>query len=188
VLSDPLELLRGFIADAAELPVPSAMMLATTDKNGQPHARTVLVTVVDDASVRFHSSWPTTKTRDLAANPRASGVFLWPSLGRQVIVTGTAAELSREVTAEAFPQRPRQLQQLAWAYEALLPAAVIEEGDVERAFAAAEHETQAPPSFTTIALTVEQLDVWEAGTPTTPPRKHRYTLGSAGWTVAPVLP
>jgi pyridoxamine 5'-phosphate oxidase len=181
-------LLRGFIADAAELPVPSAMMLATTDKTGQPHARTVLVTVVDDTSVRFHTSWPTTKTRDLAANPRASGVFLWPSLGRQVIVTGTAAELPRGVTVEAFPQRPRQLQQLAWAYETLLPASAIEEGDVERAFDAAEHETEAPPSWTTIALTVEHLDVWEAGTPTTPPRKHRYTRSATGWHVEPVLP
>ena len=51
------------------------MTLATAGADGVPQARTVLVTAVDADSVRFHSSTPTRKTVDLAANPRVSGVF-----------------------------------------------------------------------------------------------------------------
>jgi hypothetical protein len=93
------------------------MTFATADASGLPHARTVLITEVDATSVRFHSSRPTTKTSDIAAQPRASGVFYWP--GRQVVLRGVASELSAASSRAAFPSRPLGLRRLAWAYEAL---------------------------------------------------------------------
>src|SRR4029079_7572493 len=93
------------------------MTVATADAAGVPHARTVLITEVDATSVRFHSSRPTTKTSDIAAQPRASGGFYWP--GRQVVLRGVAAELSAASSRAAFPSRPLGLRRLAWAYEAL---------------------------------------------------------------------
>jgi pyridoxamine 5'-phosphate oxidase len=194
---DPVAALARWVREAGDagLPVPSTMALATTGPDG-PRARTVLVTAIEDGALRFHSSTPTAKTRDLAADPRVSGVFHWPALGRQAILTGRAVELDAEVSRTAYPTRPRQLQLLAWAYEELLPGLrapsyAVPAGAVEAAFAAAAtagSSTAAPPSWTTISVTPHRLDFWQAGTETTPPTKTRYERGPAGWTSSPVLP
>lgn len=178
---NPLELLARWIAEAGGL--PTAMTLATADPDGTPHARTVLATVVDGMSVRFHSSAPTTKTSDIAGNPRVAAVFLWPDRGRQVVLSGTAVELDAATSRAAFPTRPRALQQLAWVYEALPAGEPVDPDAVQRAFDAAGEDM--PPSWTTIAITPTQLDFWRGGTP---PGKTRYVRDGDGWRSHPVLP
>ncbi|WP_433282145.1 pyridoxine/pyridoxamine 5'-phosphate oxidase [Pseudonocardia xinjiangensis] len=197
---DPLDVLARWVADAASagLPLPSTMTLATADAGSVPHARTVLVTAIDPGGVSFHSSVPTTKTRDLGVNPRVSAVFHWPALGRQVVLQGTAAQLDPATSQAAFPTRPRQLQLLAWVYEALTPGLAgpgyeVEPGAVEHAFddAAAGHPgtPPMPSSWTTIRLVPERMDFWQAGTDVTPPGKTRF-LAEDGhtWRCFPVLP
>jgi pyridoxamine 5'-phosphate oxidase len=182
-------------AGDAGLPAPSTMTFATTGADG-PHARTVLVTTIDAGALYFHSSTPTGKTVDLDADPRASGVFHWPALGRQAILTGRAVQLDAATSRAAYPTRPRQLQLLAWAYEELLPGLSgpsygVAPGAVEAAFAAAADAPSsagAPPSWTTISFTPHRLDFWQAGTETTPPTKTRYDRAPTGWTPTPVLP
>lgn len=187
-MPDPLEVLAQW-AD----PLPCPMALATADAAGVPHARTVLVTAIDATSLRFHSSTPTTKTSDLAANPHASGVFHWPDRGRQVVVQGTAAELDAATSRAAFPTRPRSLQLVAWAYEELMPGLeppdlAVPEGAVEEAYARAAGNPRSvamPPSWTTIRLVPTRLDFWQAGAP---PTRTRYVADGEGWRHFPVLP
>jgi pyridoxamine 5'-phosphate oxidase len=183
-------------AEAAGLPLPSTMTLATAGPDGA-HARTVLVTAIDSEAgeLRFHSSRPTGKTHDLAADPRAAAVFHWPALGRQAVLTGRAGELDDEVSRAAYPTRPRQLQLVAWAYDALLPELTppyaVAPGAVEAAFVAADADpasAAAPSSWTTIAFTPSRIDFWQAGTPTTPPTRTRYDRTDTGWLSFPVLP
>ena len=178
---NPLELLASWAADAGGL--PAAMTLATADADGTPHARTVLATVVDATSLRFHSSTPTTKTRDIAVNPRVSAVFLWPDRGRQVVLTGTAVELDAATSRAAFPTRPRALQQLAWVYEELPADEPVDGADMQRAFDAAGADM--PPSWTTVAVTPDRMDFWRGGTP---PHKTRFVRDGAGWRSYDVLP
>lgn len=187
---DPLEVLRRWTAEAqrAGVVMPAAMTLATTDGE-DPHARTVAVTGITDRGLTFHSSTPTTKSSDLRTHPRASGVFLWTALGRQAVVLGTVTEQDREVTERAFPTRPRQLQLLAWVYEDLgqdladptahVPAARI----AERMAAAAERDPATlppPPSWTTFVLSVDRVDLWQAGTEVVAPTKTRFLRASDG--------
>jgi pyridoxamine 5'-phosphate oxidase len=195
---NPLDVLAGWVtdADAAGHPAPNTMTLATADADGVPHARTVLVTTIDDGSVRFHSSTPTTKTRDLAVNPSVSAVFHWPALGRQVVLQGSSTELDGATSEAAFRTRPRQLQLLAWAYDALTPHLRapdlgVAPDAVERAFAAAAADpasTTRPPSWTTIRMEPVRVDFWQAGTATTPPTRTRFVREPAGWRSFPVLP
>ena len=168
---------------AVELPV--AMTLATADASGAPHARTVLATVIDGDGVRFHSSTPTTKTRDIGANPRVSAVFLWPDAGRQVVLHGTARELDAATSRAAFPTRPGPLQRLAWAYEELTPDAPLDPGAVQRAYDGAADRVEMPPSWTTVLITPDRLDFWVGGTP---PYKTRFVRSAAGWDSYAVLP
>jgi pyridoxamine 5'-phosphate oxidase len=193
---DPLAVLARWVAAAEAAGLPRTMTFATTDSDGVPHARTVLVTEIDPDALRFHSSTPTTKTRDLAANPHASAVFHWPALERQVVLQGTAAELDAATSRAAFRTRPRQLQLLAWAYEALLPGLqgpdfAVPPGAVERAYNAAAADPasgEAPPSWTTIRMEPVRMDFWQAGTATTPQTKTRFVREASGWRSFPVLP
>ncbi|MBA3905364.1 MAG: pyridoxamine 5'-phosphate oxidase family protein [Pseudonocardiales bacterium] len=181
---DPLGVLARWVAESGQ----STMTLATADADGVPHARTVLVTAIDATSLRFHSSTPTTKTRDIAGQPRVAGVFHWPALGRQVVLAGRATELGAEVSRTAFPTRPLGLRRLAWAYETLGGEDEPGPGDVERAFAAAGDAQVMPSSWTTIRLEPDQADFWQVGDDDTPASKTRFTRGAGTWHAAPALP
>jgi pyridoxamine 5'-phosphate oxidase len=192
---DPLAVLARWVAEAEATGLPRTMTFATADADGVPHARTVLVTEID-SGVRFHSSTPTTKTRDLAANPRASAVFHWPGLERQVVLQGTAAELDAAASREGFRAQARQLQLIAWAYQALLPHLrppdyAVPPGAVEKAFDAAAADPasrEAPPTWTTIRLEPDRVDFWQAGTETSPSTKTRFVRDGEAWRHFPVLP
>lgn len=189
---DPLVVLARWVAAGEH----NTMTFATADADGVPHARTVLVTGIDSGGVRFHSSTPTTKTRDLAATPRASAVFYWAGLARQVVLDGIAAELDAETSREGFRSQARQLQLIAWAYQALLPQLQppdysVPPGAVEEAFEAAAGDPAsrvAPPSWTTIRLEPDRVDFWQAGTETSPSTKTRFVREGDGWRHFPVLP
>jgi pyridoxamine 5'-phosphate oxidase len=189
---DPLTVLARWIAAGEH----QTMTFATADADGVPHARTVLVTGIDPDGVRFHSSTPTTKTRDLAANPRASAVFYWPGHARQVVLEGIAAELDAETSREGYRTQARQLQLIAWAYHALLPRLeapdyAVPPGAVEEAFDAAAADPasrEAPPSWTTIRLEPHRADFWQAGTESSPSTKTRFVRDGDDWRHFPVLP
>lgn len=193
---DPLAQLASWAGDAAP---PTTMVLATADSDGAPHARTVVVTAITAAGLRFHSSSPTTKTADLAVNPRASAVLHWPLLGRQAVVSGAVRELAAEVSDAAYPTRPRQLQLLGWVYEDLArqpvgPGGEQPPGAVEAAFAAAADRDPStlprPESWSTYELSPQRVELWRAGDDLTPPRRTRYLRGpqDGGWRSFPVLP
>lgn len=195
---DPVLLLRRWLgeAEAAGLPLPSTATLATSSGD-EPHARTVVVTAVEPEGLRFHSSTPTTKSRDLAVNPRASMVFHWPALGRQLVLAGTVAQLDAGVSRAAFPTRPRQLQLVAWAYEDLgqdlaepdraVPSARVQER-MEAAGARDAATLPMPPSWTTYRVHPHRVDVWQAGSEVVAPRKDRYLRDEQGWRRVESLP
>ncbi|MCC6414478.1 MAG: pyridoxamine 5'-phosphate oxidase [Opitutaceae bacterium] len=102
-------------AEAAKLNEPNAMTLATATRDGRPSARTVLLKSVDARGFVFYTNYESSKGRELDANPRASLVFPWLDLERQVIVTGTVAKVSREEADAYFHSRPLASQLGAWA-------------------------------------------------------------------------
>jgi pyridoxamine 5'-phosphate oxidase len=62
----------------------------------------------------FTSALWTRKARELEQNPNVALLFHWPTLGRQVHVTGRAAFAERELARELFAERDlaHQLQTL----------------------------------------------------------------------------
>lgn len=113
----PLGQFRTWFADAvsAPLPEPNAMVLATADADGQPTARTVLLKDADARGFVLYTNYGSRKSRDLAANPRASLVFPWFAMHRQVVVVGTVERVGRDEAAAYFASRPRDSQLGAWA-------------------------------------------------------------------------
>jgi pyridoxamine 5'-phosphate oxidase len=102
-------------AEAAKIPEPNAMTLATATKDGRPSARTVLLKEVDGRGFVFYTNYGSRKSRELDVNPRVSLLFPWISLERQVIAEGVASQVSRVEAETYFHSRPLLSQYAAWA-------------------------------------------------------------------------
>jgi pyridoxamine 5'-phosphate oxidase len=115
--ADPFELWHRWLADAvaAEVPEPTAAVVATVDDKGAPDARFVLVREVDTDGFVFYTNLQSAKSRQLAHESRASLVFGWLALQRSVRVRGRVA-LVEGARADAYwAGRPRGSQLSAWA-------------------------------------------------------------------------
>jgi pyridoxamine 5'-phosphate oxidase len=82
------------------------MVLATAGGDGAPGARTVLLRGVDERGFAFYTNYRSRKGRELEANPRASLVFPWYALSRQVVVDGTVERMAPEESDAYFSERP----------------------------------------------------------------------------------
>jgi pyridoxamine 5'-phosphate oxidase len=114
---DPFAQFRRWLDEAvsAGLVEPNAMVLATATADGKPSARTVLLKGFDDAGFVFYSNYSSRKGVEIAANPRASLLFPWHALERQVVVEGPVSALAREESAAYFATRPRASRLASWA-------------------------------------------------------------------------
>ncbi|MDR2212669.1 MAG: pyridoxamine 5'-phosphate oxidase [Pseudomonadales bacterium] len=102
-------------AIAAELPDPSAMVVATVDAEGQPSQRTVLLKQQDDKGFVFFTNYGSRKAREIGVNAKVSLLFPWYPLERQVKVRGHAEKVSLNESLRYFVSRPRESQLAAWA-------------------------------------------------------------------------
>jgi pyridoxamine 5'-phosphate oxidase len=102
-------------AVAVGLPEPNAMIVATADPSGQPSARTVLLKEADERGFVFYTNLGSRKSEELSANPRASCVFPWFAMHRQVVVVGRVEEIDRAEALEYFAGRPHGSRLGAWA-------------------------------------------------------------------------
>ncbi len=115
--ADPNDQFEHWMADVVEagLPEPTAMVLATVSAAGQPRARTVLLKNHDRDGFTFYTNRRSRKGTDLDEVPRASLLFPWHAIHRQVIVEGTVTPLSQSASEPYFRSRPRASQLAAWA-------------------------------------------------------------------------
>ena len=102
-------------AMAAGIAEPNAMVLATASAAGEPSARTVLLKGHDSDGFRFFTNHMSRKGRDVAENPRASLVFPWHAMQRQVVVAGEVELLPEAESAAYFRSRPYGSRLGAWA-------------------------------------------------------------------------
>lgn len=104
-------------AKASADPEPTAMVLATATPDGAVSARAVLLKGHDARGFVFYTNAQSTKGRELAANPRASLLFLWKHIRNQVQVRidGPVERIDDAESDAYFATRPRESQIGAWA-------------------------------------------------------------------------
>ncbi|MDP3274154.1 MAG: pyridoxamine 5'-phosphate oxidase [Deltaproteobacteria bacterium] len=114
---DPLRFFAQWFDQACECKVnePNAMTLATIDPDGSPSARIVLLKAIDARGLTFFTNRQSRKGRALAHDPRASLVFFWPELERQVRIAGLTEWVEDFDSDSYFATRPRESQLGAWA-------------------------------------------------------------------------
>jgi pyridoxamine 5'-phosphate oxidase len=102
-------------ATRSEIREANAMTLATADADGRPSARTVLLKDFDARGFVFYTNYDSRKGRELAANPRASLLFFWKELERQVRIEGRVERVSAAESDAYFKTRPLASRIGAWA-------------------------------------------------------------------------
>jgi pyridoxamine 5'-phosphate oxidase len=115
--ADPIDQFSRWWDEAlrAEVGEPNAMTLASADADGKPAARTVLLKGFDARGFVFYTNYDSRKGRELAANPRASLLFFWRELERQVRIDGTVERVGTEESDAYFASRPLASRIGAWA-------------------------------------------------------------------------
>ena len=151
-------------AGAARLPEPNAMVLATAARDGCPSLRTVLLKGVDGRGFVFYTNYESRKGRELDGNPRATLLFPWFALERQVIVEGSVTRVPREESEAYFHSRPRAHQLAAWA--SAQSALIATRAMLEQAMKAvevryADDAVPLPPFWGGYRLTPDTVEFWQ---------------------------
>jgi pyridoxamine 5'-phosphate oxidase len=189
---DPVRQFERWFAEAraAGLPEVNAMILATAAR-GRPAARTVLLKGVDRRGFVFFTNYESRKGRELRANPRATLLFPWWTLERQVIVEGPVARISRRESAAYFHRRPRGHQLAAWASAQSRP--IADRAVLERAMAAAEaryagRAVPLPPFWGGYRLRPATVEFWQGRRSRLHDRLRFSRTGSGRWRVERLSP
>lgn len=177
-------------AEAAKVIEPNAMTLATSTRDGQPSARTVLLKSFDGRGFVFFTNYESRKGRELAENARATLVFPWLSLERQVVVEGPVTKTSPEESETYFHSRPHGSQLGAWVSQqsSIVPnRAALEEGfkTVEKKYAG--QPVPMPPYWGGYRVVPELVEFWQ-GRRSRLHDRLRYRRQPDGWSIERLAP
>jgi pyridoxamine 5'-phosphate oxidase len=101
-------------ASEANLTLPNAMSLATSDDN-EISLRTVLLKSFDERGFVFFTNYNSKKSTQIKANPNVALLFPWLDLERQVKISGSVEKISTLESIKYFTSRPKNSQLGAWA-------------------------------------------------------------------------
>ena len=104
---DPMRQFARWFEQVRDLEIdPTAMALATADAGGRPSVRMVLLKGLDDRGFTFFTNYESRKARELEATGRASALFFWRAVERQVRIEGSIERVSAAESDANFATRP----------------------------------------------------------------------------------
>jgi pyridoxamine 5'-phosphate oxidase len=164
--------------------------LATTDIEGRPSVRIVLLRGADQHGFVFFTNYDSRKGRELDATRRGALCFHWVALDEQIRIEGRVERLPAAESDAYFAGRPRGSQLGAWASQqsaVLASRETLEEAyrEVERRFQG--HPVPRPPFWGGYRLVPATVEFWYGR----PDRLHDrilYTRDGDGWTIERLYP
>ena len=182
--ADPWTLLADWLP-ANEDPARPVMTLATVSAEGDPDARTLLLSEYDEHGFYFHTDTRSRKVRQLAADGRVALMLHFPDRARQLTVQGVAEVAPGDELRRAFRARSPYLQQLAW--QNTVEFAGLPLADRLAAWSAFRDDHGdgfgQPPTWAGYLVRPSRLTFW-IGNPDTASRRTEYTRTPEGWAVS----
>lgn len=150
-------------AQAAGLPEPNAMTLATVGPDGRPSTRIVLIKGCDERGIVWYTNYRSRKGRELESNPFAALQFHWVELERVVRIEGRVEKVGAEESDAYFASRPLDSRLGAWASPQSEPIASRAVLVANAAKAAAQHglHPPRPPHWGGFRLLPDRWEFWQ---------------------------
>lgn len=164
---NPFDIAKSWLAEAevTEPNDPSAAAMASVDASGMPNVRMVLIKGFEPNAFVFYTNYTSTKAEEILSGGKASFVWHWKSLRRQIRVRGLS-EKEEGPTADTYYQSRGLGSRLgAWASDQSSPLAT--RGVLEaRAAEIAETYGDAPPRppfWGGIRIRPVEMEFWADG-------------------------
>lgn len=187
---DPFRQFHRWFQQARDLETdPTACALATATADGRPSARMVLLKGVDDRGFVFFTNYASRKARELGETGRASLLFYWASVVRQVRVEGSVERVSEAESDAYFATRPIESR---WSVYASDQSEVIEnrlalESRYELARTTYGDTIPRPHWWGGYRVVPAEFEFWQ-GRPSRLHDRIRYTRSGTAWTRARLAP
>jgi len=165
---DPVELFGDWLKDAEahEPNDANAVALATTDENGMPNVRMVLLKAFDDLGFVFYTNLNSAKGREIKSSPKVAMCFHWKSIRRQVRLRGITEDVSMDEADSYFNSRDRKSRLGAWASKQSEPMKSKRELLARVALFTAKFgigTIPRPEHWSGIRLSPESIEFWQQG-------------------------
>jgi pyridoxamine 5'-phosphate oxidase len=162
---DPIALFQEWFAEAkkTEKDDPTAMALATSDAQGNPSVRMVLLKHADERGFVLYTNLESPKAEQLRNRKRAALCFHWALLEKQVRVEGAVEPVSDEEADAYFATRPRLSQLGAWASRQSQPIAgrfVLEQAVAAMALRFPLGAVPRPPYWSGFRVKPDMIEFW----------------------------
>ncbi|MGI8436494.1 MAG: pyridoxamine 5'-phosphate oxidase, partial [Chthoniobacterales bacterium] len=151
----------------------------------------VLLKGVSKRGFVFYTNYESKKGREIAVNPRVALNFFWVQLERQIRISGSTEEATREESVAYFHSRPTGSQLGAWASpqsEVIENRAVLEKKLAEVTQRFADKPVPLPPHWGGYRVVPQTIEFWQGRTNRLHDR-FRYTRqGEDGWHIDRLAP
>lgn len=176
-------------AQAAQVPEPNAMTLATVNEQGQPSARTVLIKEARPDGFVWFTNYDSRKGHDLEVNPKAALLFFWQALERQVRVEGVVERITEADSDAYYHSRPVNSRLGAWSSpqsEVIESRSILEArlADFKAQFG---DEPPRPPNWGGYILKPTYFEFWQ-GRASRLHDRIAYCLENGAWRVVRLAP
>ena len=166
VNNDPILQLTAWLNDAIENQKadPTAMILSTIDREGNPESRVVLLKELKAEGLIFFTNYDSKKGQQISMHPQVSIVFFWPEMERQVRVKGKVEKISENDSENYFLSRPIESQLGAWASpqsRVIKNRQILDENYIHFQRYFQEHEIKKPPHWGGYLIRPEYFEFWQ---------------------------
>jgi pyridoxamine 5'-phosphate oxidase len=189
---DPIAQFQQWFSEAIDAAVEdvTAMALATATRDGEPSVRIVLLKHFDDDGFCWYTDYRSRKGVELAVNPRASCLFHWGQLHRQVRISGAVEKLDVDAADAYFASRPLDSRYSAAASQQSAPIAnreLLEARVADLRSRYPDGSVPRPPQWGGYRLRPDTYEFWQ-GREGRLHDRFRFTLAADGWQVDRLQP
>lgn len=189
---DPVKQFQQWWNEAlmSDIVEPNAMTLATSNKQGKPSARIVLLKGLSNDGFTFFTNYESRKGNELKENPFASLLFFWKELERQVRIEGSVTKTDEEKSTEYFLSRPGLSKIGAWSSaqsRVIQSRDDLEENVIKYQQQFSDGVIPRPPYWGGYVVKPTLIEFWQ-GRPSRLHDRLQYTFSNDRWIIERLAP